>query len=85
MIEVILVLPFIAALLWLLAIRPYCRRNGKGYTTGANAGVTFWVDWQEAKEHAKSNGHGGMIAICNSVLGIFIFLFAAILYSIFVS
>lgn len=83
MLEAILVLPFVAALLWLLAIRPYCRRNGKGYTTGANAGVTFWVDWQEAKELAKSNGHRGMIAICNTVLGIIIFLCAALVFSLF--
>jgi len=59
--------PIIAVLLWLLCIRPYCRRNGKGYTPGANAGVTFWVDWQEAKDLSKANGDEGIIIICSIV------------------
>jgi len=64
----IVILPCIAVIVWLLVIRPYCRRNGKGYTPGANAGVTFWVDWQEAKDIAKRNGDNRMMAICNALL-----------------
>jgi hypothetical protein len=45
MVVAIFIIPFAATLLWLLSIRPYCRRNGKGYTSGANIGVTFWIDW----------------------------------------
>ena len=33
----------IPLLLWLLSIRPYCRRNGKGFTPGAAMGATFWM------------------------------------------
>ena len=64
----IIVLPCIAAVIWLLVIRPYCRRNGEGYTPGANAGVTFWVDWQQAKEIAMAKKDHRMLAICNALL-----------------
>lgn len=64
----IVVLPCIITVVWLLVIRPYCRRNGKGYTCGANAGVTFWVDWQQAKDLAKRNGDKRMMVICDVLL-----------------
>lgn len=60
---ILLPLPF----LWLLCIRPYCIRHGKGYTPGATMGVTFWVDWQEARELARENGDKGMLLICRIV------------------
>ncbi len=56
------------AVLWLFSVRPYLRKNGKGYTTGANFGVAFWVDWQEAGELAKKKNHTGMIAVCRALL-----------------
>jgi hypothetical protein len=59
----------IAIFLWLFSIRPYCRRNGKGFTVGATAGITFWVDWQVAGELAKKKGDSGMIFVCR-VFGI---------------
>lgn len=68
MIIVIVGIPIVITLLWLFSIRPYCQRNKQGYTPGANAGVTFWIDWQNAKEIAKANGDGRMISICNLVL-----------------
>jgi hypothetical protein len=71
------------ALLWLLSIRPYCRRNGKGYTPGANIGVTFWIDWQEAKEISKTKGDEGMIMICRFVLLLHVVAFTILAYAIF--
>ncbi len=59
-------------LLWLFAIRPYCRRNGKGFTTGANVGVAFWIDWQKARGIAQERGDKGMILICRLFLGLHI-------------
>lgn len=70
-------------LLWLLSIRPYCRRNGKGYTPGANIGVTFWVDWQEAQEIAKVKDNRSMILICRMVFWLHILAVATIAYAIF--
>ena len=64
------VLPCAAVTIWLIVIRPYCRRNGKGYTAGGNTGITFWIDWQEAKGIAKRNGDNRMMAICNVLLAI---------------
>ena len=54
--------------LWFFVIRPYCVRNRKAYTPGANLGVTAWIDWQEATEMAKANGHRGMLSICRLFL-----------------
>ena len=82
MIFAIVFMPVIAALLWLLSIRPYCRRNGKGYTPGANAGVTFWVDWQEAKEISKTRGDEGMMMICRIVFWLHIMVFAILAFAI---
>ena len=79
----IFIIPLVAALLWLLSIRPYCRRNGKGFTPGANIGVTFWVDWQEATEISKAKGDEGMIMICRFVLLLHIVAFAIMAYAIF--
>ena len=77
----IVIIPFAAVLLWLFSIRPYCRRNGKGYTPGANVGATFWIDWQEAGEISRAKNDRGMIMICRAVLwmhivGILILAFA---------
>ena len=46
-------------------------------------GVTFWVDWQEAGEIARTKGDKGMIRVCRLVLwfhmiGFCIFLLAII-------
>lgn len=68
MLFAIVFIPIAVTILWLVSIRPYCRRNGKGHTPGANAGVTFWVDWQEATEIAKSKDDRGMLLICRMVL-----------------
>lgn len=67
MIAAFVIIPIASSLLWLLSIRPYCRRHGKGFTPGANAGVTFWVDWQEAREISNAKGDEGMIMICRVV------------------
>ena len=58
---------FLIPLLWLCAIRPYCIRNRKGYTPGANIGVTLWIDWQQAREIAKTKGDKGMLMVCRIV------------------
>ena len=60
-------------LLWLFGIRRYCVRNGKGYTPGAEWGVTLWIDWQEATEMAQSRGDKGMQKFCKVYLAIQIF------------
>ncbi|MCW1924308.1 hypothetical protein OKA05_17210 [Luteolibacter arcticus] len=49
---------------WLVAIRPYARRHGQGFTPGANVGITAWVDWEQASDIAKKRGDKGMIWIC---------------------
>ena len=81
MIFAIFTIPFVAALLWLLSIRPYCRRNGKGFTPGANVGVTFWIDWQEAKEISKAKGDDGMILICRVVFLLHVAAFAILVFA----
>jgi hypothetical protein len=78
---VVLLIPIAAILLWLLAIRPYCRRNGKGYTPGANVGVTFWVDWQEAREISQAKGDAGMIMICWAVFWLHVIAFGILVYA----
>ena len=82
MVVAIVIIPILAILLWLFSIRPYCRRNGKGFTPGAAAGVTFWVDWQEAGEIAKTKGDGGMIFVCRLVFWLHIVGFCIFLFSI---
>lgn len=51
-------------LLWLICIRPYCLRHGKGFTPGASWQTTMWVDWQEAKEIAAGRKDAGMLWCC---------------------
>jgi hypothetical protein len=69
-------------LLWLLGIRPYCLRHGKGYTPGARWGTTMWVDGQEAREIASRRKDGGMIW-CGRLFAVGFFLFTlSILLSI---
>jgi hypothetical protein len=80
---VIVIVPVAAILLWLFAIRPYCRRNGKGFTPGANMGVTYWVDWQEATEISKAKGDVGMIMICRLVFWLHILGLAILAYAVF--
>lgn len=63
----LLAIPLALPLLWLLVIRPYCIRNGKGYTPGASMHVTLWIDWQEAVEIARAKGDKGMVAVCHIV------------------
>ena len=79
------VIPFSVIALWLLVIRPYCIRNRKGYTPGANAGVTLWIDWQEATEIAKSRGDRGMLLLCRVFLGLQILCLLTILILIVTS
>jgi hypothetical protein len=83
MIIAIVIVPLVAILLWLFAIRPYCLRNGKGFTTGANMGVTYWVDWQEATEISKAKGDGGMIIICRLVFWLHILGLGILAYTVF--
>jgi len=64
----IISIPPALLLLWCLVIRPYCRRNGKGYTTGANIPITAWVDWQQAGEMARANNDRGQIFACRLFL-----------------
>lgn len=84
MIGAIFIIPFVVSLLWLLSIRPYCRRNGKSFTPGANIGVTFWIDWQEAKEIAKAKDDEGMIMVCRLVLLLHLVAFVMIACAIFI-
>ena len=61
-------------LMWIFSIRPYCHRNGKGYTAGASWQTTMWIDWQEAKETATEKGDGGMVWCCRIYLiGVLLF------------
>jgi hypothetical protein len=68
-VSIFLALPAI----WLCAIRPYCVKHGKGFTPGANIGVTIWIDWQEARELAKECADGRMIFWCRAFLAIQVF------------
>lgn len=74
----LILIPLVVAVLWLLVIRPYCIRNRKGYTPGANAGVTLWIDWQEATEIARKRGDQRMLLLCRIFLALQI-LFLALL------
>lgn len=85
MIIAFVIVPIVTTLLWLLCIRPYSLRNGKGYTPGGNVGVTFWVDWQQAQEIAKAKGDRGMILICRIVFWLHAVFIAVFGYSIFSS
>jgi len=83
MFVIIVIIPIAITALWLLTIRPYCQRNRKGHTPGANVGITFWVDWQEAGEIAKEKGDDGIVFVCRllfwlQVLAFAIFLFAVV-------
>lgn len=69
-VSLLVFIPFADVILWLLVIRPYCIRHGRGYTPGAHTGVTIWVDWQQATELAKTHGHRGMLAVCRVFLGL---------------
>ena len=78
----VVIIPVAIAVLWLLSIRPYCRRHGKGFTPGAAMGVTFWVDWQEAGEIARAKGDSGMISVCRLVFWLQILAFIIFVFSI---
>ncbi|MCW1886890.1 hypothetical protein OKA04_19275 [Luteolibacter flavescens] len=56
---------FGSLVVWLVAIRPYARQHGKGFTPGANIGVTAWVDWEQAKLVAGERGDRGMLRVCS--------------------
>lgn len=79
----IVIVPLVTIVLWLFSIRPYCRRNGKGFTPGANIAVTYWVDWQQATEISKAKSDDGMIMICRLVFWLHIVGFAILAYAIF--
>ncbi len=55
-------------ILWLFSIRPYCIRNGQGYTAATNVGATMWLDWQMASEIAAEKEDAGMRRICRAFL-----------------
>lgn len=55
-------------LIWLFVIRPYCVKHGRGYTLGANVGVTIWVDWQQARELAQMRADRRMLFWCRAFL-----------------
>lgn len=57
-------------LVWQFFIRPYCLKNGKGYTAGTNWAATMWVDWQDAKELGVARGDGKIICACQFFLWI---------------
>ena len=61
--------------IWILGIRPYCIKNGKGYTPGYNVGATIWMDWQSATEVSKKKGDRGMLTCCRIFLGLKILFF----------
>lgn len=79
-----LLAPFVLAIpiLWLGWIRPYCILHRRGYTAGANPGITMWVDWQHAGEVARENGDSRMKMICRVFLGLHLFLAAAFVMAI---
>ena len=68
--------------LWFFVIRPYCVRNHKAYTPGANLGVTAWIDWQEATEMAKANGHQGILFVCRLFLMLNVLFFVLLVASV---
>lgn len=74
---------FSSLFLWILVIRPYCVRHRKGYTPGANMGVTIWVDWQEASGVAKERGDKGMVLACRIFLVFQLVIVAAVLRAMF--
>jgi hypothetical protein len=83
MIFAIVIIPIAVTVIWLTTIRPYCQRNRKGYTPGMNAGVTFWVDWQEAGEIARDKGDSGMIFVCRLVFWLQVLAFSIFLFAVF--
>lgn len=85
MIIVAVLVSIAVTLLWLLCIRPYAIRNGKGYTPGGNVGVTMWVDWQQAQEIARARGDRGMILICRMVFWLHVAIIAVFAVGIFSS
>lgn len=62
---------------------PRCRRNGKGFTPGGNVGVTFGVDWQEARKISTAKGDQGMIVIYRVVFWLHLIGFSILAYAIF--
>ena len=69
---------------WQFGIRPYCLRNGKGYTPGANFATTMWVDWQEAREMAAVRGEKGPKIACQLFLGIHLVFYLGLLAVVFI-
>ncbi|RYD22521.1 MAG: hypothetical protein EOP88_07670 [Verrucomicrobiaceae bacterium] len=65
-----LIAPFVLPVLWLVVLRPYCIRHGKGYTPGAGVSVTLWVDWQQGGEIAREKGHTGMRVVCGFIFAL---------------
>ena len=81
----VLILPILLAIpfLWLLSIRPYCIRNGEGYTPGINIVATMWVDWHQASEISAENGDSGMRWICRTFLILHLLGFGTLLAPLF--
>jgi len=71
-------------LIWLLAIRPYARKHGGGYTPGANIAITAWVDWQHAKDTAKARKDRNILWMCRVFFALSL-LTPAIIFSAIVS
>ena len=51
-------------IIWLTSIRPYCVRHGLAYTPGALWWITLWIDWQHARELAKTKKNSGIRFMC---------------------
>lgn len=83
MILAFLVLPPAIGALWLLGIRPYCIKNGKGYTPGMNMGASMWMDWQSATNLAKKKGDRGMVTCCRIFLALNLLMLGGIIAAIF--
>ena|GEM_PF-1850931 len=83
MLVIIVIIPITVLALWLLSIRPYCQLNRKGHTPGANAGVTFWIDWQQAGEIARQKEDNGMVFVCRLVFWLHILAFIIFLIAVF--
>lgn len=69
--------------MWLVTIRPYAIKNHAGFTTGTSAGITMWVDWQQASDIAREKADAPMLRLCRIFLAMQILMIASFLISIF--
>lgn len=81
MIIALFTFPFVAALLWLFSIRPYCREIGKIYAPSVQPMMIIWIDWQHAKEIAIEKNDQGMKLLCRVFLGLHVIIIGILLYA----